>query len=68
MRDAFLPGFRGDIPWIIAEAELDDPAGVRILARLQADPDTPLALGLPVDTGFEDVAPGIALPVLRLVG
>jgi uncharacterized OB-fold protein len=68
MRDAFLPGFKGDIPWIIAEAVLDDPAGVRILGRLQADPDTPLALGLLLETVFEDVAPGIALPVWRLVG
>jgi uncharacterized protein len=68
MRDAFLPGFKEDIPWIIAEVELDEPAGVRLLARLQADVDTPLAIGLPVETVFEDVAPGVALPVLRLVG
>ncbi len=68
MRDAFLPGFKEDIPWIIAEAELDEPAGVRLLARLQADVDTPLAIGLPVETVFEDVAPGVALPVLKLVG
>lgn len=66
MRDAFLPGFKADIPWIIAEAELDDPAGVRLLARLQAGAETPLSLGQAVEVGFEDVAPGVALPVFRL--
>lgn len=66
MRDAFLPGFRADIPWIIAEVELDHPAGVRLLARLRADAETPLSLGQAVETEFEDVAPGLALPVFRL--
>ena len=67
MRDTFLPGFKGDVPWVIAEAELDDAPGVRLLARLLADPDTPLALGRALETVFEDVAPGVALPAFRLI-
>jgi uncharacterized OB-fold protein len=34
MRDAFLPGFRADVPWVVGEAERDDAPGVRLLARL----------------------------------
>jgi uncharacterized OB-fold protein len=67
MRDAFLPGFKEDIPWVIAEAELDQPAGLRLLARLEGGADQPLWRGLRVETVFEDVAPGLALPVLRVV-
>jgi hypothetical protein len=67
MRDAFLPGFRGDVPWVIGETELEDTGGVRLLARVAADPDTAFAIDDPVTTDFEDVAPGIALPVFRLV-
>jgi len=67
MRDAFLPAFRQDIPWVIGEAELDDAQGVRLLARVAAEPDTALTIGTPVETVFEDVAPDVALPVFRLV-
>jgi uncharacterized protein len=67
MRDAFLPGFKADIPWVIAEVELDDAPGVRLLARLDAGADEDLKIGLPVRTDFVDVAPGVALPVFRLV-
>ncbi len=68
MRDAFLPAFRQEIPWVIGEAELDDARGVRLLARVAAPAETRLTLGTPVETVFEDVAPGVALPVFRLLG
>jgi uncharacterized protein len=67
MRDAFLPGFRDDIPWAIGEAELDGTGGVRLLARLADGPDGPYRPGAPVETIFEDIEPGLSLPVLRLV-
>jgi uncharacterized protein len=66
MRDTFLPGYRADVPWVVAEAELDDAPGVRLLARLTDDPDTPLRIGAPVTVSFVDVAEGVALPVLTL--
>jgi len=66
MRDAFLPGFRPDIPWVVAEAELDDAGGVRLVARLADGADAALVIDAPVETVFEDVAPGVALPLLRL--
>ena len=67
MRDAFLPAFRQEIPWVIGEAELDDARGVRLLARVAAPADTSFTLGTPIETVFEDVAPGVALPVFRLL-
>jgi hypothetical protein len=66
MRDAFLPGFRADIPWAIGEAELDDTDGIRLLARLAHPADTPFTLDAPVETVFDDIGPGLALPLLRL--
>jgi hypothetical protein len=66
MRDSFLPGFRSDVPWVIGEAELEDAPGVRLLARLMDDPDTPLRIGAPVMVSFVDVADGVALPALKL--
>ena len=68
MRDAFLPGFRDDIPWVIGEAELDDAPGVRLLARMADGPDAPLRIGARVVTRFADVSDGVALPVLALGG
>lgn len=67
MRDAFLPGFRGDIPWAIGDAELDGTGGVRLIARLAENAGTAFTLGAAVEVVFEDVAAGVALPVLRLV-
>ena len=67
MRDAFLPGFRDDVPWVIGEAELDGTDGVRLVARMAEGPDVPFAIDAAVEVGFEDVAPGVALPVLRMV-
>jgi hypothetical protein len=66
MRDAFLPGFRADIPWVVGEAELDDAPGVRLLARMIDDADAPLQIGAPVTVSFVDVAEGVALPALKL--
>jgi uncharacterized OB-fold protein len=66
MRDAFLPGFRADVPWVIGEAELDEAPGVRLLARLLDDADAPLRIGAPVTVSFVDVAEGVALPALKL--
>ncbi len=66
MRDAFLPGFRADIPWVIGEVELDDAAGVRLLARLDEKAETELHIDVRVVVAFEDVSSGISLPVIRL--
>lgn len=66
MRDAFLPGFREDIPWIIGEAELDEAPGVRLLGRMVERSDVQLHIDDPVTVIFEDVAPGVSVPRFRL--
>ena len=68
MRDAFLPAFRDDIPWVVGEAELDGAQGARLVARVDVAAETALARGVPIETVFEDVAPGVALPVFRIPG
>jgi uncharacterized OB-fold protein len=66
MRDAFLPGFKADIPWVIGEAELDDAPGVRMIARMADGPDAPFTIGAAVTVEFDDVADGVALPLFKL--
>ena len=67
MRDAFLPGFKADVPWVIAEAELDEAPGVRMVARLLDGPDSDLRREAEVEFVFEDLSADISLPVMKLV-
>jgi len=67
MRDAFLPGFRDDVPWVVVDVELEEQAGLTVISRLADGPDANLALGAAVRVVFRDVAPGIALPEFELV-
>lgn len=68
MHDAFLPGFRPDVPYVVADVELDEQPGLRLIAVLVDGPDAALALGAPVEVVFEDVAEGVAVPHFRLAG
>jgi hypothetical protein len=67
MRDAFLPGFHEDVPWVIGDAELDDAPGIRLVARMAESAETEFVIGAPVETLFTEVAPGVSLPTLKLV-
>jgi uncharacterized OB-fold protein len=67
IRTAFLPGFAPYVPYIVAAAELAEQAGLRMVARLSGDPGSGLVYGAPVETVFEDVAGGVAIPMLRLL-
>lgn len=62
MRDAFLPGFAQEVPYVVADIELVEQPGLRIVARLADVAEDELALGLPVEVGFDDVAGGISIP------
>jgi uncharacterized OB-fold protein len=68
MRDAFLPGFQGDVPYVVADVELDEQPGLRMVARLVDGPAARLVLGAPVEVAFDDVADGVAIPCFRLAG
>jgi uncharacterized OB-fold protein len=66
IRDAFLPGFAPYVPYVVAAVELEEQPGLRMVARLVDGPDGPLAHGAAVETRFDDVAPGVAIPVFGL--
>jgi uncharacterized OB-fold protein len=65
MRQAFLPGFAPDVPYAVAEIELDD-ADVRIIGRLHGPAPDGLTIGAPVSVSFDDVGAGLAVPVFAL--
>lgn len=66
MRDAFIPAFKPDVPWVIVVVELEEQAGLRVLARLVDGPEAALHVDAPVEVVFEDVAAGVTLPQFRL--
>lgn len=60
------PGFEGQVPYIIALAELEE--GVRMMTNLPGsvpDPAT-LSIGVPLEVTFEEVGDGL-LPQFRVV-
>src|SRR5438874_309898 len=65
MRQAFLPGFAPDVPYAVAEIQLDD-ADVCVIGRLRGSAPDRLAIGAPVSVSFDDVAAGVAVPVFEL--
>jgi uncharacterized protein len=66
MRDAFLPGFRPDVPYVVVEVELEEQAGLRMIVQLVDATAADLVIGAPVEVVFDDVAEGIAVPQARL--
>jgi uncharacterized OB-fold protein len=66
VRQSFLNGF--DVPFMLVDVELDDQPTVRMIGRLLDGPDAAVALGAPVTLGFEDIAPGVAVPAFSLAG
>jgi uncharacterized protein len=59
---AFLPAFAADVPYVVAEVELEEQEGLRMVTRLVDARPADLAIGTPVEVGFDDVAAGIAIP------
>ena len=66
MRDAFLPGFRADVPFVLVDVELDEEPELRIIGRLVDGPDAELHLGDRVSVVFDDLGPGVAVPAFEL--
>ena len=66
VRQAFLPGFDDDLPFVLVDVEVDDQAELRLIGRLLDGVDAPLRLGRAVEVAFEDVAPGVAVPAFVL--
>ena len=67
VRDAFLPGFAGDLPYVLVDVELDAQPGLRTIGRLVDGPDAPLRTGDRVTVTFDELAAGVMVPAFALL-
>lgn len=67
MRDAFLPAFLDEVPYVVGDIELDEQPGLRMVAQVIGLDLGDLRLGTPVEVSFEDLGDGLALPYFRPV-
>jgi uncharacterized OB-fold protein len=68
VRDAFLPGFAPDVPYVIVDVELDVQADLRLLGRLTDGVDAPLHVGNRVTVTFDRLDDEFAVPAFTLAG
>jgi uncharacterized OB-fold protein len=66
VRQAFLPGFDDDLPFVLVDVELVEQADLRLIGRLLDGVHADLHIGDAVVVGFEDLAPGVAIPAFEL--
>lgn len=66
VRQAFLPGFDDDLPFVLVDVELVEQAELRLIGRLLDGVDADLHIGAAVVAAFEDLAPGVAIPAFEL--
>lgn len=66
VRQAFLPGFDDDLPFVLVDVELVEQTELRLIGRLLDGIDAELHVGDAVAVGFEDLAPGVAVPAFEL--
>jgi uncharacterized OB-fold protein len=66
-RQTFLPGFRDDVPYVIALVELAEQPGLTLIGRLVDGADAPFAIGSAVEVVFDETTPGVAVPAFTLV-
>ena len=66
VRDAFLPGFGAEVPYVLVDVQLDTEPSIRMIGRLLDGPDVELRLDRRVSLAFEFPAEGVAVPAFRL--
>ena len=59
----FHPGFKGELPYVLATVDLEE--GVRMVAQLRDVAIDAVTVGLPVQVDFERATPELTLPVFR---
>jgi len=59
------PGFRDELPYVLAYVKLDDVGGVQMLTNIVDCPVDQVKIGMPVEVTFEDVNDEIAIPRFR---
>ena len=68
MRQSFLPGFDGDVPFLLVDVELVEQPDLRIIGRLMDGPDADIQIGASVQATFEKLSSDIAVPAFALEG
>jgi uncharacterized OB-fold protein len=66
VRQALLPGFEQDVPYLLVDVELAEQPALRLTGRLLDGPGAAPSLGAAVQVAFEDIADGVAVPAFRL--
>jgi uncharacterized OB-fold protein len=66
VRDAFLPGFQDDLPYVLVDVELDAESELRLIGRLVEGTAATLRIGDRVTVTFDTVADGVAVPSFTL--
>jgi hypothetical protein len=66
VRQAFLPGFGDDLPFVLVDVELVEQPELRLIGRLLDGVGADLHIGDAVVVGFEDLAPDVAVPAFEL--
>ena len=66
VRQAFLPGFEDDLPFVLVDVELVEQEELRLIGRLLDGPNVQLRVGAAVAVAFEDLAPGVSVPAFGL--
>lgn len=62
VRDAFLPGFENDVPYVLVDVELDAQSQLRMIGRLTDGPAATLRIGDRVTVAFDEIGDGVAVP------
>lgn len=66
IRQAFLPGFVNDVPYVLVDVELDEQADLRMIGRLVDGVDREFAIGDRVTVAFDDRTDEVAVPGFTL--
>ena len=66
VHQSFLPGFDADVPFVLADVEIDDADGVRLIGRLVDGPSAALHAGATVTVAWEDFAPDVSVVAFAL--
>ncbi|ORW32512.1 hypothetical protein AWB91_11230 [Mycobacterium paraense] len=66
VRQALLPGFDDELPFVLVDVELVEQDDLRLICRLLDGVDADLRVGAAVTVGFEDLAPGVSVPAFEL--
>lgn len=67
VRDAFLPGFGSEVPYVLVDVQLDSEPSIRMIGRLLDGPEIDLQIEGRVRLAFESPADDVAVPAFMLV-